>query len=90
MPEVICITIQHGASMAKRKKEEPVVRASVTISEQDCVRLQEIADALEVSLAWVMRRACTEFLERHQSESPSDLRLVLYPTSTGGGHLKPQ
>jgi hypothetical protein len=76
--------------MAKRKREEPVVRASVTISEQDCTRLQEIADALEVSLSWVVRRACTEFLERHQSESASDLRLVLYPKSTGGGSMNPQ
>ena len=76
--------------MAKRKREEPVVRASVTLSEQDCVRLQEIADALEVSLSWVMRRACAEFLERHQSESAKDLRLVLYPNLTGGESLNPQ
>ena len=76
--------------MANRKREDPVVRASVTISEQDCARLQEIADTLEVSLSWVMRRACSEFLERHKSESMSDLRLVLYPKSIGGGTLKPQ
>jgi len=76
--------------MPKRKKEEPVVRASLTINEQDCARLQEIVDALGVSLSWVMRRACAEFLERHQSEPVKDLRLVLYPKPINGESVNTQ
>ncbi|MBA3724862.1 MAG: CopG family transcriptional regulator [Armatimonadetes bacterium] len=71
--------------MAKRKSDIPQVRLSFTISQEDSERLQGIADRLEVSLAWVVRRATTEFLERQGSEPEGALRGVLYSKSTGGG-----
>ena len=74
--------------MAKRKSEDPPVRLSFSISQQDSGRLQSIADRLEVSLAWVVRRATTEFLERHEPEAEADLRSVLYSKSNGGGFAK--
>lgn len=82
--EVNCTTIQHSEAMAKRKKEESVVRLSVSMSEKDSARLQGIADSLGVSLSWVVRRASSEFLERHASDSDADLRSVLRPLISGG------
>jgi len=74
--------------MAKRKGDIPQVRLSFSISQPDSCRLQSIADRLEVSLAWVVRRAATEFLERHELEAEADLRSVLYSKPAGGGFAK--
>lgn len=76
--------------MARKKREEAVVRASLTLNEQDCSRLREIADSLEVSLAWVLRRACSEYLERHQLDSEGDSREGLVLRPLGGGPSKSQ
>ena len=43
-------------------------RFSVALDEQEYAELSAMAEKHRVSMAWLVRHAVTEFLERHQSE----------------------
>ncbi len=43
-------------------------RFSVALDEQEYAELAAMAEKHRVSMAWLVRHAVTEFLERHQSE----------------------
>ena len=43
-------------------------RFSVALDEQEYAELSAIAEKHRVSMAWLVRHAVTEFLERHKSE----------------------
>ena len=51
------------------------VRTSVILGEDAYVRLQAIADANDVSAAWVIRTAILRFLEEHGDQTELPLRL---------------
>lgn len=55
--------------MANKKREEPVIRVTVGLDQSDHDRLSRIAGSAGVSLAWMMRRAVREFVERVETES---------------------
>lgn len=44
------------------------VRTSVILPESTHARIQALADANDLSAAWVIRAAVTQFLERHEGE----------------------
>lgn len=54
--------------MANKKREEPVIRVTVGLDQSDHDQLSRIADSAGVSLAWMMRQAVGEFIERVDSE----------------------
>lgn len=54
--------------MANKKREEPVIRVTVGLDQSDHDQLSRIADSAGVSLAWMMRRAAREFIERVETE----------------------
>lgn len=54
--------------MANKKREEPVIRVTVGLDQSDHDQLSRIADKAGVSLAWMMRRAAREFIERVSDE----------------------
>lgn len=60
--------------MARPKSSKRSVRLSVTLDEQDHNAVTEIAAATDLSIAWVVRRAVSEFIERHGKEEGLPLR----------------
>ena len=54
--------------MPNRKREEPVVRVTVGLDLSEHERLSRLAREAGVSLAWTLRRAAREFLERQEKQ----------------------
>jgi len=50
--------------MANKKRDEPVIRVTVGLDQSDHDQLSRIATSAGVSLAWMMRRAIGDFIER--------------------------
>ena len=55
--------------------EKKSVRTSVILPEDTHTRLQALADANDVSAAWVIRAAVLRFLEEHGGQTELPLRL---------------
>jgi len=51
--------------MARPKSSKRSVRLSVSLDEDDHKAVKDMADTMDLSTAWVVRRAVSEFLERH-------------------------
>lgn len=54
--------------MARPKSNKRSVRLSVTLDERDHKAVKEMADSLDLSTAWIVRRAVSEFVERHNKK----------------------
>jgi predicted transcriptional regulator len=52
------------------------IRTSVLLPEDAYARIQALADANDVSAAWVIRAAVEKFLEEHGRETQLPLRLA--------------
>lgn len=50
--------------MARPKNNRRTVRLSVTLDEDDYKVVREMAEAMDISTAWMIRRAVSEFIER--------------------------
>lgn len=61
--------------MSRPKGKKPSVRLSVSVSTTDHAELARIAVARDLSLAWVVRRAISDFVERHRSDLQGELHL---------------
>ncbi len=59
--------------MARPKSQKRVVRLSVTLDESDHTTVKRIASQLDVSTAWVIRRAVTGFIEQYSEEAPPEM-----------------
>ena len=57
------------------------VRTSVLLPEEAHARIQALADANNVSAAWIIRAAVIRFLDEHGDQTQLPLRL---PKTTGG------
>lgn len=51
------------------------MRLSVTLDENDYAELTRIGDELDLSAAWMIRRAVSEFVARHRTDVAPDLPL---------------
>lgn len=54
--------------MARPKSNRRSVRLSVTLDEKDHKAIREMAKAMDLSTAWVVRRAVSEFIKRRENE----------------------
>ena len=54
---------------------KPSVRLSVSVSASDHAELARFAEAQDLSLAWVVRRAISDFVERHRYDVQGELHL---------------
>lgn len=63
--------------MARPKVGKCSARLSVTLDERDCLVIKEMAEAMGLSAAWVIRRAVSEFVARHQGSIEEDIALKL-------------
>ena len=61
--------------MARPKSDRRSVRLSVTLDEEDHAALSGLATALDLSTAWVVRRAVFEFMARRGEEPKAELPL---------------
>jgi predicted transcriptional regulator len=61
--------------MSRPKGKKPSVRLSVSVSATDHAELARFAEASDLSLAWVVRRAISDFVERHRNDMQGELHL---------------
>jgi hypothetical protein len=61
--------------LKRSKGQKNSVRLSVTLDEGEYAELSELAASLDLSAAWMIRRAVSEFIARHRSGIDSDLPL---------------
>jgi hypothetical protein len=61
--------------MSRPKGRKPSVRLSVSVSATDHAELARFADARDLSLAWVVRRAISDFVDRHRDDVQGELHL---------------
>jgi hypothetical protein len=69
-------SLQHHAALMKSPRpvprhpvsEETVERVTVSLAQSDKTKLERIAEKKRVSLAWVVRDAITEYLERQPGQ----------------------
>lgn len=60
--------------MARPKSNRRTVRLSVTLDEDDYKVVRDMAETMDLSTAWMVRRAATEFIVRHGTEDAMPLR----------------
>ena len=59
-------------------------RFSVALDEGEYAELLDLADKHRISMAWIVRQAVADFLERCRHEEPQlSLRLPVAPTDRG-------
>ena len=61
--------------MARPKSDKRVVRLSVSLCEEDHAEVARLAAELDLSTAWVIRRAVAELVARHGNKHVDDLPL---------------
>ncbi|MGI9484356.1 MAG: ribbon-helix-helix protein, CopG family [Geminicoccaceae bacterium] len=62
--------------MRARRENKLATRITVTVDEQDHAQLTKLAEQYRVSLAWLVRYAVSDMLDRHQQDQlqlPLDL-----------------
>jgi Ribbon-helix-helix protein, copG family len=75
-PEFCGATMRRGASqMSRPRGKKPSVRLSVSVNATDHAELARFAQARDLSVAWVVRRAISDFVERHHDELQGELHL---------------
>lgn len=61
--------------MTRPRGKKPSVRLSVSVNATDHAELTRFAHARDLSLAWVVRRAISDFVERHRDDLQGELHL---------------
>jgi hypothetical protein len=61
--------------LKRLKGQKNSVRLSVTLDEGEYTELSKLAASLDLSAAWMIRRAVSEFISRHRPGVESDLPL---------------
>lgn len=80
--------------MPRPKSKKHSVRLTVTLNEGEYAELTRLGAELDLSAAWMIRRAVSEFVARHRESIAADLPLQRpesEPTGekkAGGSHAK--
>ena len=61
--------------MARPKGQKHPVRLSVSLDERDHAAISRLAADMNLSTAWIVRRAVSEFVARHDDGAQSELPL---------------
>ena len=61
--------------MSRPRGKKPSVRLSVSVNATDHAELARFAQARDVSVAWVVRRAISDFVERYRNDLQGELHL---------------
>lgn len=70
--------------MSRPKGRNPSVRLSVSVNATDHAELAQFAEARDLSLAWVVRRAISDFVQRHRNDMQGELHLPRGRRPEGG------
>lgn len=62
--------------MARPKSRKPTVRFSIGLDERAHHELSIIASETDTTIAWVVRRAVSEFIDRQAPRAQSELPLM--------------
>ncbi len=62
--------------MARPRGQKHPVRLSVSLEEKDHAAISRLAADMNLSAAWIVRRAITEFVERYENGAQCELPLV--------------
>lgn len=73
--------------MPRSKSKKHSVRLSVTLDESEYAELTRLGIELDLSAAWMIRRAVSEFVVRHRDGIAADLPLQR-PKSESGSDKK--
>ena len=61
--------------MPRPKGKKPAIRFTVSLDPGDHAELSRLADDHDLSVAWMVRRAVLEFVERNRADGQSELPL---------------
>ena len=61
--------------MPRPRGKRVTVRLSVGLNPASHAKLSRLADRNDVSLAWMIRKAIADFIERHEEDSQAELPL---------------
>lgn len=71
--------------MPRTKSKKQSVRLSVTLDESEYAELTRLGEELDLSAAWMIRRAVSEFVARHRGGIEADLPLRSPETEAAAG-----
>lgn len=74
--------MQNTAQMARPRLNRKVVRISVSLDEQMYADVYALASQSDVPVAWMIRRAVSELIDRRKDELLPQLPLI--PSGSGG------
>jgi len=74
--------------LSKTKNQKNSVRLSVTLDESEYAVLNQLAASLDLSAAWMIRRAVSEFVARYRDGIENDLPLKSPSTNKTGKNTK--
>lgn len=71
---------RHATAMSRSPlaPDRKTIRTSVLLPEEAHLRLQVLAEANDVSAAWIVRLAVHRFLDEHQGQQELPLRATRY------------
>ncbi len=69
--------------MPRPKSKKQSVRLSVALDEADYAKLSKLGAELDLSAAWMIRRAVAEFVARHAGKNETELPLRHPATEAG-------
>lgn len=75
--------VQQTAAMARPRGHRKTARLTVSLDEQAHATLSTLAKHQDVSVAWMVRRAVSQFIE--QQARVAQPELPLYRTGSGAG-----
>ncbi|MAM13640.1 MAG: hypothetical protein CML23_24930 [Rhizobiaceae bacterium] len=61
--------------MARPKGQKHPIRLSVSLDERDHAAISQLAADMNLSTAWIVRRAISEFVARHDDYAQSEFPL---------------
>lgn len=61
--------------MPRPKGRKPAIRFTVSLDPHDHAELSRLADSHDLSVAWMVRKAVAEFVERNRLSEQSELPL---------------
>ncbi|MFD1703528.1 ribbon-helix-helix domain-containing protein [Methylopila henanensis] len=62
--------------MARPRGQKHPVRLSVSLEEKDHAAISRLAADMNLSTAWIVRRAIAEFVKRYESGAQTELSLI--------------
>ena len=69
--------------MSRNKAQKKQVRLSVSLDESEYAELSRLGEQLDLSAAWMIRRAVSEFVARHRNNLAQDFPLTPPDSQSG-------